>query len=343
MTLQLGLLAAAFLSWWWSGLLRRYALDQGLLDRPNARSSHHAPTPRGGGLAFVLVVLLGVMLLLATGGIQHPLGWAVLGGGGLVALAGWLDDHGHLAARWRLLVHTLAALWGLAWIGGVPPVMLGTFLLEPTLPLQSVALLALVWMINLFNFMDGLDAIASVEAISVSVMGSLITTAAIGPSVDSAVPLVVAAAVAGFLVWNWPPARLFMGDAGSGFLGFALGLFSLAAGHQAPALLWSWLILSGVFLVDATWTLFRRLCRLERIWQAHRSHAYQRAARLIGSHRPVSLAVLVINLGWLAPIAALVAFNRLDGPLGFLIGLGPLWVLAIGLQAGEASPERDGP
>jgi Fuc2NAc and GlcNAc transferase len=142
-------------------------------------------------------------------------------------------------------------------------------------------------------------------------------------------PLLLASAVLGFLPWNWPPARLFMGDVGSGILGFTIGLFTLQASHQAPQLTWSWLILSSVFWVDATLTLLRRLWRSERVWQAHRSHAYQRAAQRIGAHRPVSLGVLAINLVWLAPSATLVAFKLLEGSIGLILAVLPLLVVVI--------------
>ncbi len=332
--LTLSLVAATLLSCWLSGRLRRYALSRELLDRPNARSSHASPTPRGGGLAFVIVVLAALPPLLLTGVVEPRLGWGLLGGGALVALVGWLDDHGHLAARWRLLAHLGAALWGLSWIGGVAPGLPG---LVPPALIQLLALGYLAWMVNLFNFMDGIDAIASLEAISVAAVGAALLIATGGAGMLPAVlPLLLAAAVAGFLIWNWPPARLFMGDAGSGFMGFTLGLLTLQASQLSPRLGWSWLILAGVFLVDATWTLLRRLGRRQRVWQAHRSHAYQRAARRWGGHRPVSLAVLAINLLWLTPLAALVAAGRLATWPGLALAVLPLWGLALALGAGAA-------
>jgi Fuc2NAc and GlcNAc transferase len=112
------------------------------------------------------------------------------------------------------------------------------------------------------------------------------------------------------------------------------GLFTLQASHQAPQLSWSWLILSAVFWVDATLTLLRRLSRGERVWQAHRSHAYQRAAQRLGVHRPVSVAVLAINLFWLAPWATLVAFQVLDGSIGLILAVLPLLLVVIALRGG---------
>jgi Fuc2NAc and GlcNAc transferase len=141
-------------------------------------------------------------------------------------------------------------------------------------------------------------------------------------------------AVAGFLFWNFPPARIFMGDAGSGFLGIILGILSLQAAWISSQLLWAWLILLGVFIVDATVTLIRRLVRGDKIYEAHRSHAYQFASRRFGRHLPVTSAVGVINLVWLLPIALCVTLFGLDGALGLIIAYIPLVILAIRFKAG---------
>ena len=149
------------------------------------------------------------------------------------------------------------------------------------------------------------------------------------------VPLLLAAAVMGFLFWNFPPARIFMGDAGSGFLGIALGVLSLQAAWVAPQLLWSWLILLGVFIVDATFTLLRRLLRGDKVYEAHRSHAYQYASRQYGRHLPVTLVVGGINILWLLPMALLVGLGWVDSFLGVLIAYVPLFGLALKYRAGE--------
>lgn len=332
--------------WWWlptaalvsvfmTGFLRRYALSRSLIDIPNARSSHTVPTPRGGGVAIVLSFLLGLPFLAATGEISWALAAALFGGGGWVAVIGFLDDHGHVAARWRLLAHFFGAVWALFWLGGFPPVALFGYSFNLGWFGHILAALYLVWLLNLYNFMDGIDGIAGVEAITVCIGGALLYTLA-GQSSAALLPLSLAAGSAGFLYWNFPPARIFMGDAGSGFLGLALGILSLQAAWVAPQLLWSWLILLAVFVVDATWTLMRRLFRGDKVYEAHRSHAYQYASRRHGRHLPVTVAVLAINLGWLFPIALIVGVGYLDGLLGFLLASGPLIVLAIKYDAGKA-------
>lgn len=314
--------------------LRKYALANSLMDIPNARSSHSVPTPRGGGVAIVLSFLAGLGVVTAVGGLDPSVSIALLGAGGFVALVGFLDDHGHIAARWRLLAHFAAAFWAFAWLGGAPPLLLLGVQLD--LGWSGVALGAvyLVWLLNLYNFMDGIDGIASVEAVCVCAGGALLYVL-LGKSDLALLPLMLAAAVAGFLYWNFPPARIFMGDAGSGFLGIVLGILSIQAGWEESRLFWSWVILLGVFVVDATFTLVRRLLRGDKVYEAHRSHAYQYASRQFGRHLPVTMAVGVINLVWLLPIALLVGTDRLDGVPGVAIAYAPLVLLAIRFRAGK--------
>ena len=341
------LLLVACVSLVLTGVLRRYALSRSLLDIPGGRSSHSVPTPRGGGVAIVLSFLLALPLLTALGWLSWPLLWALLGAGAGVAVLGFIDDHRHVAARWRLLGHFAAAFWVLFWLDGAPPLrFLGTDVQLGSIGV-GLAALYLVWLLNLYNFMDGIDGLASIEAICVglgaALLALLVSAGSASQLLDSGdanllglylAPLLLAAAVLGFLCWNFPPARIFMGDAGSGFLGISIGVLSLQAAWAAPQLLWSWLILLGVFIVDATWTLMRRLLRGDKLYEAHRSHAYQYAARHYGGHLPVTLTVLAINLLWLLPIAGAVALGVVDGLAGLLLAYLPLGVLAARFRAG---------
>ena len=323
-----------------TGLLRRYALATSLLDMPNARSSHNSPTPRGGGLSIVMVFLLGLPVLSGMDVLTSDAMRAIFGAGASVALMGFLDDHGHIPARWRLLVHFLGAAWGLYWLGGLPLLVfsfpgLGTHAIDLGWAGQILGMLYLVWLLNLYNFMDGIDGLASIEAITASLGGALLYLFGPGAMEQWAAQVLLAVTVAGFLFWNFPPARIFMGDAGSGFLGIVLGLFSIQAAWVAPQFFWSWLILLGVFIVDATWTLIRRFLRGEKIYEAHRSHAYQYASRYYGSHKPISLAIGVINLCWLTPLALLVGLAGVNALLGLALAYLPLMMLAIYFRAGE--------
>lgn len=313
--------------------LRRYALARSIMDIPNARSSHAVPTPRGGGVAIVVAFLLALVLVGSEGDYAVHGVIALGGAGALIAIIGFMDDHGHIAARWRLLGHFLAAAWALAWLGGLPPLAVFDLQLDLGWFGAIVAAFYLVWLLNLYNFMDGIDGIASVEAIC-ACLGACLLYWLGGFEQLLILPLLLAMAVAGFLYWNFPPARIFMGDAGSGFLGIALGVLSLQAAWVSSQLFWCWLILLGVFIVDATYTLIRRLSRGDKVYEAHRSHAYQFASRLYGKHLPVTVAVGALNLFWLLPVALCVMLLGLDGVLGVVIAYAPLVILAVRYRAG---------
>jgi Fuc2NAc and GlcNAc transferase len=329
------LLAAFVAAWLLTAALRRYALAHHVIDMPNERSSHTVPTPRGGGVA----VVASFLLLLPMLALMEWVNWTVvygIGGAGLaVAVLGFLDDHGHIAARWRLLGHFAAALWILFWMEGLPAFSAFGQIWDMGWFGYVLAALYLVWLLNLYNFMDGIDGIASVEAIFVALGGASFYIMA-GDVGLAGVSTVLGCAVAGFLCWNFPPAKIFMGDAGSGFLGIVLGAMALQAAWVAPQLLWSWLILLGVFIVDASLALLRRLIRGERVYEAHRSHAYQWAARQIGKHLPVTLSVLGLNVCWLYPVAWFVAVGKLDGIIGIMIAYIPLLLLAFKFNSGKA-------
>lgn len=331
---------ATLLSLIFTGVIRRYALAHSLMDVPNSRSSHLTPTPRGGGVAIVISFLLMLSLAMYLGFVSLTLFYALLGAGFSVALLGFLDDHGHINARWRLAGHFSASIWILYLFKGFPPVFLLGYEFDLGWLGHIGATFYLVWMLNLYNFMDGIDGIASAETICVCV-GAAVTYAITGHGLLSLAPLALAFASFGFLYWNFPRARIFMGDAGSGFLGIVLGGLSVQAAWIAPQLFWCWIILLGVFIVDSTFTLVRRLARADKVYEAHRSHAYQYASRLFGSHLPVTLTVVAINLLWLFPLSVLVAYGVLDGFLATLFAYVPLVGLAVKFHGGELEINND--
>lgn len=320
-------------------VLRRYALANSLIDIPNLRSSHTLPTPRGGGVAIVISFLLALPALYGLDLIDLPTLAGLLGAGALVAALGFADDHGHIAARWRLFGHFIAAGWALFWLGGGVQISVFGLLLDLKWFATFLFAIFLVWMLNLYNFMDGIDGLASVEAISVCLSGCLVYWLS-GYQELTWVVLILAGSVAGFLCWNFPPARIFMGDAGSGFIGLIIGLLAIIAAAKAPELLWCWLILLGVFIVDATWTLMRRLLRGDKIYEAHRSHAYQYASRKYGSHKAVVYVVLAINLLWLAPLSIAVGVGLIPGIAALVIAYIPLVLIAYKYQAGVLESAR---
>ncbi|MGZ5156940.1 MAG: MraY family glycosyltransferase [Caldimonas sp.] len=326
-------------SWALTSSVRRYALHADLLDHPNARSSHTVPTPRGGGVAIVVSYLALVAVLALAGAMDSGLAAALLGGGVLVAVLGFIDDRRPVPARWRFAGHLVAAAWVLLWLGPLPKVPIFGAVVDLGLGATALSVLYLVWSINLFNFMDGIDGIASLEAISVALAGAFVWWLT-QPQGDWLLAVAFAACVAGFLIWNFPPARIFMGDAGSGFLGCMVATLALWSSHTAPHLFWSWFILGGAFMVDATTTLVRRVARGERFNEAHRSHAYQYAARKCGSHKTVAIAFVAITVFWLFPLAVAVALGRLDGLTGVAIAYVPLILLALRYKAGDRAAQE---
>nr|WP_092389694.1 glycosyltransferase family 4 protein [Halopseudomonas salegens] len=333
-TLVLALLLV-LLSWGLTAGVCRWALQRQLLDVPNARSSHRLPTPRGGGLAFVLPLVLCLPLLFLLALVEARLALALGPAGALVAVMGYVDDTGHVAARWRLLGHFVAAAWALLCLGELPPLVLFGFELGQSLIGWLLATLLLVWLLNLFNFMDGIDGIAGLEAVSVTLAMAVIYWT-VGFAGNAVLLLLSAMAVLGFLFCNWPPARIFMGDVGSGFLGLWLAVLALHGGLLSVELFWAWLVMLGVFMVDASVTLLRRLMRGEKVYHAHRRHAYQFASRRWHSHARVTVAVGLLNVVWLFPWAWVAAAGHLPGLIVLLLAWLPLMGLALVLGAGRA-------
>lgn len=319
-----------------TGLARRFAQSRGILDVPNLRSSHQQATPRAGGAAIVVTMTLATVLLAAAGTISPHLCAALVGGGLLVAAVGLADDRRPLPPGVRFAAQTLAALWALGWLGGFSQLQVGAHVAHLGWAGRVLALLGILWSVNLFNFMDGIDGIAASEAVFVAAGGAILATLAPANPEIVALAWILAWACAGFLCWNWPPARIFMGDVGSGYLGYVIVILALAATRDNPVALWVWLILGGVFFVDATVTLLRRLLRGERVYEAHRSHAYQWLARRWKSHRKVTLAVLAVNLVWLLPCAAVAAAFPSYAAVLVVLALAPLAVLAVAIGSGRA-------
>jgi Fuc2NAc and GlcNAc transferase len=323
-----------------TGAVRVYLVKQRVLDLPNARSSHAVPIPRGGGLGIVLVLLATVVWFVQKHLLPVRLAWALVGGGIAVSVVGILDDYFTLP-RWpRLLIHTSAAVWALSCLEEVAPARLGNTGSIWSWAGQGIVLIALVWLTNLFNFMDGIDGLAGMEAVCVGLLGAFLLFRNGLPTFAPAF-LILAAASLGFLAWNWPPAKIFMGDAGSGFIGFSLGVLVLFASNSSNASFWPWFILLAAFIVDSTITLLRRAFSGARWYEAHRSHAYQNAALAWGSHLKVTLATAGINLVWLFPMAwAAFRFPR-EAPEIALLAVAPLICIAFHFRAGSKDHVSD--
>jgi len=337
-----------------TGLLFRYASSRSLIDIPNERSSHAIPTPRGGGLAIVITYLITLVILVLTNELSSPYFWAMFVAGGGVALMGFVDDHGHIAARWRLLTHFVASGLILFWLGGLPALSVFGVDIDLGVAGDLLAVISLVWWLNLYNFMDGIDGLAAVETLTISLSAVMLLWLGGTSGTEAAclLLLLLAASVLGFLFWNKPPAQIFMGDVGSTFLGFMLGLLAIVTIIQGLLSPWVWLILGGAFIVDATVTLLRRMLKGERWFEAHRSHAYQKATiRLIlyfestkslaaeraraKAHGTVSLLVLGINVLWLLPLAYFAQSLPTWGIGMVLIAWLPLVLLVFYFEVGQ--------
>jgi len=293
---------------WLTGWMREFAWRQALLDHPGERSSHTAPTPRGGGVAVVLVVLLALGCAVAAGLLDSVpgllLAWIVAG----AAVVGALDDRFTLPVVPRLAAHLGIAIVAV-WIGGSFPSfgIAGTSVVFPASAAAILSVLWIVWIGNLYNFMDGIDGIAAAQG-AVAFGALALWFAASGEPGLSLVALCTAGAILGFALWNWAPASIFMGDAGSVSLGMFYAGLALVGVVRCGMSLGAFVVLLGVFIGDATWTLLRRVLRREPFWRAHREHFYQRAVGAGFTHARVSGVVVI-----LACVLAVLATAELSG------------------------------
>jgi len=311
-----------------------YANKTGLLDHPCERSSHTVSTPRGGGISVVLVFLLSIVYLrYFTPNLDNHLFISFFSGGLIVAAIGLWDDHSSVPAKLRLSTHFTAAIISLFFIADYPDIPLFDNIIKLSIFGYFFYTIFLVWMLNLYNFMDGIDGIASVEAIT-TLLGIIIIFYLQGDTNSPRVLMSLVACVAGFLIWNWPPVKIFMGDACSGFLGFTIGLMVITTSNSEHVNIWSWLILLSVFIVDATYTLFSRVLRGYSWFSPHRSHAYQIISRHYNSHKKVTLGVLAINVFWLFPLTYLATFFEYWAPVFGLIAILPLVLITYKVGAG---------
>lgn len=282
-----------------------YAHRRRILDLPGHRRSHRAPTPRGGGIAIVLAMLAAVAALplydTGCGSSRQQAGMIVAIA--LVALVGWIDDHRSLSARWRLLAHLLAA--AIVLHSGIGALAIGGTSSGLTAPWTRAmtwgAWIAVAWSINLHNFMDGIDGILSTQALFVFGASAFLLVASDYPAHVAMLPLAFAAAVLGFLPYNFPRARIFMGDVGSGVVGLAIAVVLLSDAHVFA--LTTGAVLCSAFVTDATCTLLSRMLGGRRWYSAHREHLYQWLVRSGFSHA----RVVAFYMGWNVLVALPVA------------------------------------
>lgn len=313
-----------------------------LIDSPNHRSSHVIPTPSGGGIGTVVAgTLVGVYFL----AVKSPSLYlaVVLGISCVLAAIGLHDDRKPMPARWRLGIQVVLAASLLVVLGGLPEMQRFVNAWFSRTLIYAFLLLVIVWWINLYNFMDGIDGLAGMQTVYMLLTGAALL---LWPRPDLLMDpvilwmLCIAGATVGFLILNWAPAKIFMGDIGSVYLAFMLLSFGLLTirNEFIPVVtgLAMWAILGATFATDATITLITRMLTIKRWHEAHRSHVYQRLTRRLGGHRPVTLLYLAVNMLWLLPLAvACVRYPQLAVAWAVAAYL-PLIVLAIALGAGRA-------
>ena len=276
------------------GFFRKYAYHKNLLDNPNQRSSHTIPTPRGGGIVFIGLWLVFLCICALSKAIPLLLFLTFFLSSVVIATISYIDDNYSLKASLRFLFQMLAAILALVCIGPVSSLDFGFFTLTIIWLIMPLLFFAMVWSINLFNFMDGLDGFTTIEALFMLGIGGILIYHQGGQDTAYLIWGLVATLL-GFLCWNWPKAKIFMGDVGSTTLGLIIMITGIVAQkyYQVPFILW--LMLYGVFLFDATVTLIRRILRKEQLHLAHRNHAYQRLNQAGWSHKQVLFGLFGIN------------------------------------------------
>jgi len=268
-------------------LIKSIATKHKILDIPNERSLHIDITPKGGGLAIVICWYLGITILFYFGKIERSLFLALMSGI-LLAAVSLIDDVVGLKPVFRLFIHFCTAFAAFYFLGTLRPLIMPSIEINYPLMIYPFAIVGMVWFINLFNFMDGVDGFASLEAIIIS--------AVLFAYSGDIVPVLLIACISGFLFWNWPKAKIFMGDVGSTQLGYILIALGIYYHNDFKFSILNWIMLTSPFWFDATFTLFRRWRNKENLSQAHRKHAYQRYVQSGASHLRADIALIVVNL-----------------------------------------------
>lgn len=268
-------------------LIKNYAVEKSLVADVNERSSHTVPTPHGGGVAIVITWFVGLFYLYFSNEIESNLFYTLLVGI-IISVVSFFDDIYELSAKFRLVIHSIVAILGISIIGGLDSIYLGFFSIENQFITNIFAFLLIVWFINLYNFLDGINGYAGSEAVFLGLAGFILF--------DGGHFLVLAVAVLGFLFWNYGHAKIFMGDVGSTLLGYNIAIFTLYYSNEESSNLWIWMILFGVFLFDASITLLRRKLNNENISKAHKKHAYQRLNQSGWSHFKVTNYSIGLNI-----------------------------------------------
>ncbi|MFW2235609.1 MraY family glycosyltransferase [Aliarcobacter butzleri] len=267
--------------------IKNYMIKKSLIATVNERSSHSVPTPHGGGIAISITWFIGLFYLFFTNQIEQNFFYALLCGI-VISIVSFFDDIYELSPKSRLIIQAIVAIGGLYFLGGFETLTFGIFDIQNSIFTNIFAFFMIIWFINLYNFLDGINGYAGSEAIFLAFAGFIFFT---GNHF-----LVLAVAVLGFLYWNWNKAKIFMGDVGSTLLGYNVAIFTIYYANQEPTNFWIWIILFSVYWFDATLTLIRRKLNKEKLSQAHKKHAYQRLTQAGWSHYKVTNYSIGLNV-----------------------------------------------
>jgi Fuc2NAc and GlcNAc transferase len=301
-----------FLSIGFLFLYKKIAIHYNILANPNYRTLHESPTPKGGGLIFSLLFVFSVLILWGFNELSNQL-FYVLGFGGLIAtLFGFIDDIKNTRAKTKLIIQLFLGIWTIYWLNFSELLLLDWM---PDFVIIPFILFFMVWTMNAYNFMDGIDGMAASGAIFISsTLASVLLLT--GGSVEFiGIFILIAFTVSGFMVFNWPPATIFMGDSGSVFLGYIFGSLLLFTVFNNDISVWSWLTVSGYFFSDTTVTQIMRVILVRKWYLPHRSHAYQNLARITNSHLKITGGVTMYNLIWVLPLTL---WSSLQPEMGFI-------------------------
>ena len=267
--------------------IKNYMIKKSLVATVNERSSHTTPTPHGGGIALAITWFIGLFYLFITNQIEQNLFYALLFGA-VISIVSFFDDIYELSPKIRLMVQAILAIGGLYFLGGFETFTFGIFDIQNPIFTNIFAFFMIIWFINLYNFLDGINGYAGSEAIFLALAGFILFS---GNHF-----LVLSVAVLGFLFWNWNKAKIFMGDVGSTLLGYNIAIFTIYYANEQASNFWIWIILFGVYWFDATLTLIRRKLNKEKLSQAHKKHGYQRLTQAGWSHYKVTNYSIGLNI-----------------------------------------------